>query len=74
MAKLEKDKLFDKRIVERNIAKGLISRDAYDKHIGGLGDMEAEAVPLLADPPEEEPTEATEGEAAETPETAPAKA
>ena len=61
MAKLEKDKLFDKRIVERNIAKGLISREEYDKHIVALADREAEAVPLLAEEPAAE-TSATPAE------------
>ena len=34
------DKLVDKRIVERNIAKGLISKDEYEKHLADLADRE----------------------------------
>ena len=34
------DKLVDKRIVERNIAKGLISKQEYEKHLADLADRE----------------------------------
>lgn len=34
------DKLFDKRIVERNIAKGLISKEQFDQHLIELADRE----------------------------------
>jgi hypothetical protein len=34
------DKLLDKRIVERNIAKGLISKEEYEKHLADLADRE----------------------------------
>jgi len=34
------DKLLDKRIVERNIAKGLISKAEYEKHLADLADRE----------------------------------
>ena len=34
------DKLTDKRIVERNIAKGLISKKEYEKHLADLADRE----------------------------------
>ena len=39
MATLE-DKLVDKRIVERNIAKGLISKAQYEQHVADLADRE----------------------------------
>ena len=39
MATLE-DKLVDKRIVERNIAKGLISKAQYEQHLADLADRE----------------------------------
>jgi len=32
-------KLFDRRIVERNIKKGLITRKDYDKHLKALADV-----------------------------------
>ena len=34
------DKLLDKRIVERNIAKGLVSKQAYEKSLADLADRE----------------------------------
>ena len=36
------DKLVDKRIVERNIAKGLISKQEYEQHLTDLKDREGE--------------------------------
>ena len=32
-------KLFDRRIVERNIKKGLITRKDYEKHLKALADV-----------------------------------
>lgn len=32
------EKLFDKRLVTRNIAKGLITQEQYDKHMKTLAD------------------------------------
>ncbi len=34
------DKLVDKRIVERNVSKGLLSKDEYEKHLAELADLE----------------------------------
>ena len=34
------DKLLDKRIVERNIAKGLVSKQAYEKSFADLAERE----------------------------------
>lgn len=50
MAELN-DKIVDKRIVERNIKKGVISRADYEKHIKKLADVadNAEEVSLLGD-------------------------
>jgi hypothetical protein len=49
--------LIDKRVVERNIKKGLVTRDSYEKYLGGLSDVaeQAETVKakLGADEPEE---------------------
>jgi hypothetical protein len=34
------DKILDKRIVERNMAKGLVSKNDYEQHIAALPDKE----------------------------------
>ncbi|MEM7436424.1 MAG: hypothetical protein AAF436_14810 [Myxococcota bacterium] len=34
------DKLLDKRIIERNIDKGLISKEEYEQHLQQLADRE----------------------------------
>lgn len=34
------DKVIDKRIVERNITKGLLTKAEYEKHIADLPDQE----------------------------------
>lgn len=34
------NKLVDKRIIERNIEKGLITKDDYDRHLAELSDLE----------------------------------
>ena len=44
------DKLVDKRIVERNIAKGLISKQEYEKHLADLADREGEYDQVEIDP------------------------
>ncbi|MFH1532270.1 MAG: hypothetical protein ABIK09_16210 [Pseudomonadota bacterium] len=36
---IEKDLLFDKRILDRNLEKGLVTRAEYDKFIAGLSDL-----------------------------------
>ena len=38
MAKMD-DQVVDKRIVERNIQKGLLTRDALEKHLAKLPDV-----------------------------------
>ena len=57
MASKLTDQIVDKRLVERNIRKGLITRKAADKHVADTKDVEANAeqVPYY-DPetPEEE--------------------
>ena len=46
----EKDlRLFDIRVVERNIEKGLISRKEYDAYLAGLDDLEAQTQPFEAE-------------------------
>ncbi len=44
------DKLLDKRIVERNIAKGLISKADYEKHLADLADREGAYDKVEIDP------------------------
>lgn len=34
------DKVIDKRIVERNITKGLVSKEQYEQHLAELPDRE----------------------------------
>lgn len=46
------DKLVDKRIVERNIAKGLVSKHEYEKHLADLADREGTYVTVKIDPDE----------------------
>ena len=46
------DKLVDKRIVERNIAKGLISKQDYEKHLADLADREGSYDAVEIDPGE----------------------
>lgn len=41
MAKLNEQFLFDKRIVRRNVQKGIISKQDLDSHVEGLSDMTA---------------------------------
>ena len=45
-----KDKLVDKRIVERNIAKGLISKAQYEQHLADLADREDRCDRIEIDP------------------------
>jgi len=54
------DKLVDKRIVERNIAKGLLSKEEYEQHLADLADREG-----AYDQVEIEPGDATDGSAPE---------
>ena len=35
----QNDRLFDKRTIDRNIKKGLLSRKDYEKHLKALGDV-----------------------------------
>lgn len=54
------DKLVDKRIVERNIAKGLITKDDYEKHLAGLADREGEYETVDIEPVESQEASQTE--------------
>lgn len=42
MAK-QNDRVVDKRVVERNLDKGILSKADLDKHLGGLPDAAANA-------------------------------
>lgn len=44
------DKLVDKRIIERNIEKGLISKEEYERHLAGLADREGQYDKVEIDP------------------------
>ena len=44
------DRLTDKRIVERNIAKGLISQEEYEKYLADLADREGAYDQVEIDP------------------------
>ncbi|MDH3623968.1 MAG: hypothetical protein OEQ49_08835 [Myxococcales bacterium] len=44
------DKLVDKRIIERNIAKGLISKEQYEQHVAELPDKEGDCERVEIDP------------------------
>lgn len=39
---------FDKRVVERNIRKGVVTRDAFDKHLKTLPDVEDQSELIAA--------------------------
>ncbi len=56
--------LVDKRIRERNIDKGMLSRDDYAKYLEKLPDVAANAEFISVDEPEEK-AEATSGEESE---------
>jgi len=40
----------DKRIVERNIAKGLVTKDEYEQHLASLADCEGDYERVEIDP------------------------
>lgn len=43
------DKLFDVRLLDRNLQKGLITREEYDKHVGALDDAEDKGTAIEAE-------------------------
>jgi len=58
-----RDFLLDKRVVDRNVAKGLVTYADLDKHVDALADVEDNAEPCIPDAPEEEEgEEKAEGE------------
>lgn len=73
MANQTDEKLFDVRVVERNINKGLITREEYEEYLAGLDDREDNAEKLeatfehgvLEDDEEDEEAEGEEAEEAD---------
>ena len=49
MAAEKNPKLFDLRVVERNIHKGLITREEYQAHLGALEDSEERSEPIRSE-------------------------
>lgn len=54
------DKLVDKRIIERNIEKGLISKEQYQQHLSALPDKEEACERVEIDPAPERDDEPRE--------------
>jgi hypothetical protein len=44
------NKLMDKRIVERNIAKGVVTKEEYEQHLANLADCEGDYERVEIDP------------------------
>ena len=45
------DQRFDSRLIERNLRKGIITREEYDAYIAGLKDNEKSAVTIDLEQP-----------------------
>jgi len=58
------DFILDKRVVARNISKGIVSQEDLDESIANLVDVEDNAMPSRAEPEPTEAEEGAEGEAA----------
>lgn len=43
------DRMFDVRVLERNLNKGLISREEFDKYVADLADAEANSTTISAE-------------------------
>lgn len=43
------DRLFDVRVLERNLQKGLISREEFDKYVASLDDAEKNSTTVEAE-------------------------
>ncbi len=56
----KKVRLFDKRVVERNVDKGLINQNDINEYLQSLPDMENESELLLLDTEEKEEAEEKE--------------
>lgn len=49
MSTQKKDRLFDRRTVDRNIAKGLITQKEYEAYLTKLDDREDQSTPIKAE-------------------------
>lgn len=59
-----RDFLLDKRVVDRNVAKGLVTYEDLNKHVAALQDVEDNAEPCVPETAEEEEgAEGADGEA-----------
>lgn len=43
------DRLFDVRVLERNLQKGLLTQAEFDKYVASLDDAEKNATPVVAE-------------------------
>jgi hypothetical protein len=59
-------RLFDKRTVERNIKKGLVTRKDYDKYLKALDDVADKGVYGSAEPRDDEDDDDTDTDEAAT--------
>ncbi|RME52760.1 MAG: hypothetical protein D6795_06310 [Deltaproteobacteria bacterium] len=50
-----KDFLFDRRLVERNRRKGLITKEEYEAHLAALPDVSEKIEPVSETPTDESP-------------------
>ncbi len=50
---------FDSRMIEYNIARGIITQDEYNKHLASLPDLQADAIPLTLEDTEDSTPEET---------------
>ncbi len=46
---IEKDHIFDKRIIERNMKRGRLTQEAYDAHLKALPDESKKAEEVTVD-------------------------
>jgi hypothetical protein len=51
--KSKEDFLYDVRVVNRHIKEGIVTKKDYDKHLGGLPDVEDKSEPLIIEDVEE---------------------
>ena len=47
--KISEDMRLDKRLVDRNIQQGVLTRDEFNAHIEGLADSTEAAAPLVVE-------------------------
>lgn len=59
---LRKEFLYDKRLADRLIKAGTISKDAYKKHLNELPDVSDKSSPLTIGPKDEPASDAETGD------------